>query len=152
MEALLLSPFEVLEPTASLVSSFAASLSASLTATFALFFEAREDGAGLIFLLLLGGPAFFTITYLRYRNTDKRHKHEAETPAEMCNLKKYDNLVQHLTRQKSRTIEGANNNSVKGSLGSDLGSQGQDTLKTLMQGAVPGGDSIADYVNKQLNK
>ncbi len=95
--------------------------SVDLTQVLAVFASSDEDGVGAVLLLLLGGPAFFMFTYMRYRNTDKRHRHEIETPAEMNNLQQYNNFIKHLTRQSSSTITGANDNVVSGSLLSNGG-------------------------------
>ncbi|HBT95139.1 MAG TPA: growth/differentiation factor [Coriobacteriia bacterium] len=99
----------------------------------AIFASGDEDGAGLALLLLMSGPAFFMFTYLRYRNTDKRHGHEHETPAEMNNLQQYDNLVKRLTRQDSSRISGANEDAVTGSLASNQGIAGSDMAKSILK-------------------
>ena len=79
------------------------------------FFE--SDGAGfLIFLLLLSGPIYYLVIHTRYRNRDKRHLHEKETPAQMSNLQSYDNYVERLMRQNSSRLKGENGRRVEGSL------------------------------------
>ena len=90
-------------------------------ALWAVFFADSDEGGLAILILLLAGPIFFSIMYFRYRNSDKRHSHERETPAQMSNLRAYDNFVQHLTRQRSRTIAGENSKRVEGSLAKNSG-------------------------------
>jgi hypothetical protein len=86
-------------------------------AVWSIFLESDEgDGSAAIFLILLAGPIFFIAMYTRYRNTDKRHFHEKETPVQMSNLRAYDNFVKHLTRQDSSKIRGENGSRVEGSI------------------------------------
>ncbi|MDR1796470.1 MAG: hypothetical protein LBR44_03350 [Clostridiales Family XIII bacterium] len=71
-------------------------------------------------ILLLTGPVFFVVIYMKYRNIKERHHHESETPVQMTGLQQYDKLAQHLTGQRSPRLRDANDNRVQGSLvGSD---------------------------------
>lgn len=135
----------------------ATALMATLAAPLAVFLDSSSDeGMELGLLLLLSGPAFFLFTYLRYRNTDKRHYHEVETPAEMSNLQQYDNLVEHLTRQRSSQIDGANDSMVTGSLANRSTSGGGNLADKILDGfsdgEVIGNGKMAGYVVKQIRK
>ena len=81
----------------------------------AAFFD-DDSGGGAIALLILAGPLFYGVMYARYRNTDKRHFHESETPSALSNLRGYDNFVRHLKRQNNKTLANANNTKVHGSI------------------------------------
>ena len=85
-------------------------------AILSFFFESEDSGALLAFILLLSGPLFFLIMYTRYRNVDKRHLHEKETPTQLSNLQASDNFVECRTRQSTSTIAGANSTHVEGSI------------------------------------
>ena len=94
--------------------------------SLAFFFD--DDSSGwMILVLLFAGPIFFAIMYARYRNSDKRHFHEKETPATIANLRSYDNYVKTLKRQKSSKIHGANDQLVQGSIVKNSGITAQIT-------------------------
>jgi len=84
-----------------------------------------EDNGGelLILLFLLAGPIYFFAIHSRYRNKDKRHFHEKETPAQMSNLQRYDNYIERLTRQNSSRLKGENGRRVEGTLVQKSGAQ-----------------------------
>jgi hypothetical protein len=114
------------------------------------FFSDDELPASIVLVLLLGGPAFYIFTYMRYRNVDKRHIHETETPAQMSNLQQYDNFIEHRTRQRSRAIGGANDSSVTGSLmGSNEsadGSLGGQLLDMMSNGTITMKESSGSFL------
>ena len=85
-------------------------------ATLSIFFDSDGGGEFLIFFLLIAGPVYGITVYARYRNKDKRHFHEKETPVQMSNLRGYDNFVKSLKRQNSNKIKGANDARVEGSI------------------------------------
>ena len=85
-------------------------------AVLSFFFDSDNDAFGYIFFLLIAGPLFFSLMYKRYRNIDKRHYHEKETPVTMSNLRGFDTFVEHKKRQNSKVIPGANNQRVEGSI------------------------------------
>lgn len=78
--------------------------------------EEEDDPRGLAALLLLAGPAFYGAMYLRYRNSDKRHRHESETKSEMANVQAQDNFVRSMTGLRNRRMRGANEGDVRGAL------------------------------------
>lgn len=63
------------------------------------------------FCIFLGFVYFMTI-YLKYRNSNARHKYEKETKAQISSLRKVDNFIQKRTGLTSSRIEGANNTSI----------------------------------------
>ena len=60
------------------------------------------------------GFIFYWIKCAKYRNMNARHKHEAETPSEIKNLKKTDVSIGRRNRLRSASIEGRNDSIVKG--------------------------------------
>jgi hypothetical protein len=76
-----------------------------------------SDTAALIPLLLcLAGFIYFAIMYARYRNSDKRHLHEQETPATILNLQQYDQLNKHLKRLRNSSMNDRNDHLLEGAL------------------------------------
>lgn len=75
-----------------------------------------DDGNGkiIVLALLAGGPAYYVMIYLKYRNVSKRHKHESETKAEIANVMAGDVYSHANNRQRSSKMSGANNNTVRG--------------------------------------
>lgn len=70
-----------------------------------------DVGAGVLFPFL-AGPAVFIAVYLGiyryYRNTDKRHEFERKTEVKVGNLRTGDQRRGSNNRQKSRRMNGAN--------------------------------------------
>ena len=88
----------------------------SLMATFLFLDEDSSGAAAAPLALCLAGFIYFAIIYLRYRNSDKRHHHEAETPATIQNLQQYDQFVKHRKRQRNRSMKGRNDQQIEGAL------------------------------------
>ena len=63
---------------------------------------------------LTPGFIFYWIKSAKYRNMNARHKHEAETPAEIKNMKKTDVSIGRRNRLRSASIAGRNDSIVKG--------------------------------------
>lgn len=73
-----------------------------------------------LYLLLLGPIAavgFYTMTFLRYRNTDKRHNYEHETASELVDLQGFDRLVKQIRDTEAKRINGDNSKSPTQRLG-----------------------------------
>ena len=102
----------------------------------AVAFMDSEDNANVILVLLLSGPAFFLFHYMRYRNKDKRHRHESETPTRIENLRRYDNFIEHKKGCQSKTIQGENSMRVSGSVVNTKDSDFQMTENGLKIGGV----------------
>ena len=79
-----------------------------------------SDGGSSGLLLFLSGFVFYGLTYLRYRNTDKRHLHARETEAKLANVQATDDLVGKRTRQSNKRISGANERQIEGAQGTGL--------------------------------
>jgi len=75
-----------------------------------------DDGRGFGLLFLLAGPVFYWIIYMRYRNSDKRHRHEAETEASTHEMRASDSYVQARKGLSSSKMRGANYKDVRGSV------------------------------------
>ena len=99
-------------------------------------FRDSDESGNAILLLLLSGPAFFLFNYMRYRNKDKRHRHESETPTRIENLRRYDNFIEHKKGCQSKTIQGENSMRVSGSVVNTKDSDFQMTENGLKIGGV----------------
>ena len=76
-----------------------------------------EDNPALFGLLgLTPGFIFYWLKSARYRNMNARHKHEAETPSEIKNVKKSDVSLGRKNGLRNSRIEGENDAIVKGVL------------------------------------
>ena len=66
-------------------------------------------------LLLTLGFVYYGFIYMKYRNKGARHLHEKETKSTISNLRKKDEFVTKRTGLRNKSMEGANNTSVRGS-------------------------------------
>ena len=73
--------------------------------------EGDPRAFGLLFFL--SGFLFYGFMYLRYRNSDKRHRHEAETEARMLDVRAWDQHVDTQKGVKHSKMKGANNREVR---------------------------------------
>lgn len=72
-------------------------------------------------IFILSGFIYFIFMFVRYRNSNARHKYEKETKTTISNLRNVDRLIKHQTGLTNSRMNGANNNSVSGqSIGSTL--------------------------------
>lgn len=76
--------------------------------------SSEEDGGGFGLLFLASGFIFYAAIYIRYRNVDKRHKHESETQAAVLNMQQQDEFVKSRKGLSNRRMTGANNTEVRG--------------------------------------
>lgn len=82
---------------------------------FWLFADIDDDNPFWLGLAgLTPGFIFYWIKSAKYRNMNARHKHEAETPAEVKNLQKTDVSLGRRNRLRSASIAGRNDSIVKG--------------------------------------
>lgn len=97
-----------------------AAYAASGLDTSTLASSSDSDGGPLMLLLLgpLAGIGFYTMIFLRYRNTDKRHMYEHETASEVRNPKAYDQRVDSVRGTERRRIQGDNSKKPTQRLGS----------------------------------
>lgn len=72
------------------------------------------DATSWAWFLLLAGPIFYAAMFVRYRNTDKRHKHESETRATMHDVRGSDQYHRSLKGVSHSSMKGANNEEVRG--------------------------------------
>lgn len=79
-----------------------------------------DDDNPFIFGLagLTPGFIYYWVMVARYRNMNARHKHEAETPSEIKDLKKTDVSIGRRNHLRNARIAGANDSVVKGVLAS----------------------------------
>lgn len=79
--------------------------------------DADDDNPALFGLIgLTPGFIFYWIQTARYRNMNARHKYEAETKADMENMKKTDTFLERRNRLRNSRISGENDSVVKGVL------------------------------------
>lgn len=89
-------------------------LTASAGQVFAASGSSDDEGGGLGLLFLASGFVFYGLMYLRYRNVDKRQRHESETEATLKNLRAEDQLVRSMKGLANSHMAGANNSDVRG--------------------------------------
>jgi hypothetical protein len=58
------------------------------------------------------GFVFYWLMYMRYRNKNKRFKHETDTKATVSNMTVVDNFIRRLTRLRNSSMSGANHRAV----------------------------------------
>jgi hypothetical protein len=88
---------------------FAAGHALAQVAIFAQEFSSSDSGDDSIWILFLGpaaGIAFYALTYLYYRNTDKSHTFEYETSVEADPI--------HGAEQKIDSIRGTQESTTRG--------------------------------------
>jgi len=73
------------------------------------------EGDDYSWLFLTLGFVYYGIIYAKYRNKGARHHHEKETKATIDSLRKSDVFVTKRTGLRNAKMEGANNQSVRGS-------------------------------------
>ncbi|KAB1648979.1 growth/differentiation factor [Pseudoclavibacter endophyticus] len=81
-----------------------------------------SEGGGILAILALGplaGIGFYTWTYRRYRNTDKRHVYEHETASEVRNPRTYDRKLKHIRGTDRKRIKGDNSKKATQRLGAN---------------------------------
>lgn len=78
--------------------------------------SADSDGDGWILGLagLTPGFIFYWLKMSKYRNMDKRHKHEADTKSDVKNLKKSDVFHEHRKGLSGSRIKGQNDSEIRG--------------------------------------
>ena len=67
-------------------------------------------------IFLLSGFIYFTLIFLRYRNSDAGHEYEIETKTDMTNLRKVDKFIKAKKRLTNSMMVGANNKNLNGKL------------------------------------
>ncbi|MCL3862499.1 hypothetical protein [Actinotalea sp. K2] len=91
-----------------------AALTASTSELLASSGSSDGDGSGFAYLFLLSGFIFYGAMFVRYRNTDKRHRHESETKASMHDVRAADQFHRSLRGVSNARMKGANNRQVHG--------------------------------------
>lgn len=75
-----------------------------------------DDSGGFGLVFLASGFVFYGIVYLKYRNVNKRHRHESETEATVHNLQAEDHRVKSLKGLSNSKMSGSNSDGVRGAL------------------------------------
>lgn len=85
-------------------------LTLSIAATSVAWANGETDNIGPLLWLL--GPAagigFYVLTFLRYRNANKRHAYERQTSSDVHDLRTHDAVVDRIRGTRNRSIRGAN--------------------------------------------
>lgn len=84
----------------------------------------------------VAGVGFYSMIYLRYRNTNKRHKYEYETVSEMTDVRAGDRKVNKIRGTRNRHTQGANSKSPTTRLG-----RGTQITEVKTPKADTGGDT-----------
>ncbi|MDR2197669.1 MAG: hypothetical protein LBO07_06885 [Coriobacteriales bacterium] len=122
-----------------------------LQAAFALFDSDSNGGAYAGLVLLASGFLYYALIYRRYRNQDKRHRHERETRAAIENVQVFDQFRQHRKGLRSAAMVGRNDELIEGAL--NVGGEGllSQTLKVTSETGIDisvGGIRIFDTLRK----
>jgi len=106
------------------------------------------------YLFLSLGFIFFIIMFLRYRNSDARHKHEIETKSNISSITGNDRFIQHRTGLRNSRMEGANNTSVKGmNAGNDaLNALRGENLSNTVINSIVDNNAVASIIKNNINK
>lgn len=78
----------------------------------------ENDWSAIGLVFFLSGFIFYGAMFLRYRNADKRFRHESLTRSEVANMRVRDDFVRSQKGLKNSSLRGANNRQVSGSLNS----------------------------------
>lgn len=92
---------------------------------------------GLVFFL--SGFIFYGLMFMRYRNADKRYRHESQTRSDVNNMQVRDDFIRSQKGLSNSRMRGANHTSVSGSL------NGMSKLTGMGGGGV---QNILDQVNR----
>lgn len=87
----------------------------SLFVTQVFAYAGDDEGSGeWALMFLLSGVVFYSVMFVRYRNTDKRHHHERETNSVTVNVQGDERLVKRLKNLRNSTMRGSNETAVRG--------------------------------------
>lgn len=75
-----------------------------------------DDDGSIGWVFFLAGFVYYGFMYMRYRNSDKRHRHELETEATLANVQAADEYAGSLKGVSHAKMRGANNRHVEGAL------------------------------------
>lgn len=92
-------------------------------------------------LFLLSGILFFILMFLRYRNSNARHKYESDTKTQMANLRKVDNYVTRKTGLTNAKIQGANNTKVSG-----------ESPTSMIFDSLVDNNAVVSFIKDNVNK
>lgn len=87
-----------------------------ISATGQILASGSDDGGSIGWVFFFAGFVYYAMMYLRYRNSDKRHRHELETEAKLANVQAADEFAGSLKGVSHSRMRGANNNEVEGAL------------------------------------
>ena len=105
-----------------MLTTLALTQAADLVTVLADGSSSKSSGEVILFLLALGpaaGIGFYTMIFLRYRNTDKRYRYEHETSSEVAKVQAFDQLVDRVRGTQRRRIDGDNVDKPRERLGAN---------------------------------
>lgn len=79
-----------------------------------------SNSDGILFLLAMGpaaGIGFYTLIYLRYRNTDKRFEYERKTSSDIAEVQGFDRPAGSVKGTERSRIQGDNSRNPRQRLG-----------------------------------
>ncbi len=95
--------------------------------------RSNSESSNYVWLLLLSGVVFYSVMYMRYRNSNARHTYEYETDRTVKNMREVDEYIERRTRLRNKKMYGANNTILEGNLNNFKGS---DEIKKLAKMGV----------------
>ena len=104
-------------------------------------------------LFLSSGIIFFIIMFLRYRNSNARHKHELETKTNMSSVTGTDRFIQHRTGLRNARMEGANNQSVSGQNVTNqvFNALSSENLSNTVMNAITDNNAVANMIKNGID-
>ena len=100
------------------------------------------------------GIIYFIIMFMRYRNSNARHKYETETKTQMTNLRKVDNFIESKKGLTNSMMVGANNKKVAGqSLNNKLSeSMTGQNIGNAFVNSVTENSAVASLIKDSIDK
>lgn len=126
------------------------SLLVEIIGVLAMFFVDFDYSGAFLTL----GIIYFIIMFMRYRNSNARHKYETETKTQMSNLRKVDNFIESKKGLTNSMMVGANNKKVGGqSLNNKLSESltGQNIGNSVVN-SITENNRVASLIKDSIDK
>ena len=105
-------------------------------------------------LFILSGFIYFIVIFVKYRNSNARHKYETDTKTNVMNLQTVDNFIETRKGLTNAKISGVNNTSVTGQAISSklLDSFTTQNLENSVINSVTNSSPLAGFIKDQIDK
>lgn len=97
-------------------------------------------------IFLLSGIVYFMFIFMRYRNSNARHKYETDTKKSISNLRKADNFICSKKGLSNSMMDGANNKRVNGSTITN------NVFDSLSGQNAMDSNSVTGFIKNNINK